>query len=265
LTNPRPLWGQRDLLRPLREFLQSAGLYDVTPRQFVLFSLASGAAAALFAQVALRWPFLTPVAALVGATLPLGYYKRRQERRRASFQTAVVDAVVQLRDGIRTGLAVQEALVGLAQTGPEPLRPEFRSLVRDMRLDNFEQALNAMRDRLADPLFDVLASTLILNEQLGGRNVSQVLDQLVNATRGQLRAEQEIRAQEMHNIVSVVALASIPVILLVWMRLANPGYLDVFTVWPGQLILIGSLLSLLAGYRLTRWFGRIPGEPRVLR
>ena len=265
LTNPRPLWAHRDVLHPLREFLIRAGLYDVTPRDFVLFSLGAGVLAALFAQLALRWSFLSPLAGVLGACLPLVYYMRRQARRRAAFQVAVVDAVVQLLHGIRTGLAVQEALIGLARTGPDVLRPEFAALVRDMRLSGFEQAVDGMRDRLADPLFDTVANALILNEQLGSRSVTQILEQLATATRGQLRAEQEIQAQQSHNMATVTVMAAIPVALLVAIRLLNPTYLDVFTVWPGQLWLIGSLISLVIGYRASHWFGRIPGEARVLR
>ena len=45
----------------------------------------------------------------------------------------LTEAIAQLRDGIRTGLSVQEALAALARNGPEVLRPEFGGLVRDLR------------------------------------------------------------------------------------------------------------------------------------
>ena len=54
-------------------------------------------------------------------------------------------------------------------------------------LDGFETALVRLRERLADPVADVVVASLLLNDSLGGRNVSQVLDRLAQATRAQLR------------------------------------------------------------------------------
>ena len=53
--------------------------------------------------------------------------------------------------------AAEEAFVGLARSGPAPLRPECRRLVRQARLDGFAAALAAMQARLADPVFDSVA------------------------------------------------------------------------------------------------------------
>src|SRR5579872_2648158 len=82
LTNPRTAASQRDLLRPLREFLARAGLYDVTPREFLVFSLVAGLACGLVAQAALQWTFVSPLAGLLGGCLPFAYYSQRQHRRR---------------------------------------------------------------------------------------------------------------------------------------------------------------------------------------
>ena len=57
---------------------------------------------------------------------PYVYYVRRHDRRRAAVQDALVEAIEQLRDAIRTGLSVQEALAGLARSGPSALRSGVR-------------------------------------------------------------------------------------------------------------------------------------------
>ena len=86
------------------------------------------------------------LAAGLGLVAPLGYYVQRHDRRRAELQAALAEAIGQMRDAIRTGLSVQETLGALARSGPEPLRPEFARLVREMRLAGFEPALTAMRE-----------------------------------------------------------------------------------------------------------------------
>ncbi len=265
LTHPREVRLQLHTPTALDDFLRRAGLPDVTPRDFALFSLCAGLVTGLLAQLLLGWPIVSILAALFGLFAPLAYYVQRHDRRRAALQNALVEAIAQLRDAIRTGLSVQDALVGLARTGPETLRPEFATLVREMRLVDSETALSNMRDRLADPLFDVVAATLILNDRLGGRNVSQVLDRLAHATRAQLRIQDELRAYQAQTVMSARVVAAMPVLVLVVIRQLNPRYLAVFNDWSGQVLLALCLVSIVIGYVSMLWLTRMPGERRIFR
>jgi len=251
-------------LREMRDFLIRAGLRTISPIDFLLFSLAAAAAAALAAQIFLGWGVVSLLAAGLGGVAPLLYYVHRHDRRRAATQAALVDSIAQLRDSIRTGLSVQEALVGLARSGPDALRPEFAALVRDMSFRGFEAAIGAMRARLADPVFDVVAAALTLNDRLGGRNVSQVLDRLAHATRAQLQVQHELRAYQARNVMSARVVAAMPLVVLVAVRRVNPGYLAIFNDWWGQLLLAGCLASIAIGYSAMLWLTRLPGDRRVL-
>jgi tight adherence protein B len=259
LTDPRPPADASPRLRRVEEFLVRAGLRDVTPRDFLLFSLGAGLLTGLLAQALLGWGVVSVLAGLVGALAPLAYYLRRHDRRRAAVQSALVDAIAQLRDGIRTGLSVPETLAGLARTGPEALRADVARLVRDARLIGFERALGEMRDRLADPVFDMVAASLLLNDRLGGRHVSRVLDRLAHATR------EELRAAQARNVLSARIVAAVPLVALVAVRQVNPAYLAVFDDPLGQVVLAGCVASTALGYAAMLWITRPPGEPRVLR
>ena len=265
LTNPRPADGRQRRLQQVDEFLVRAGLRDVTPRDFLLFSAGAGLLAGTIAQVLLGWGVVSLLALVLGGAAPFVYYLRRHERRRAAVQAGLAEAIAQLRDAIRTGLSVQEALVGLARSGPEALRPEFAILVRELRLVGFEPALVALRERLADPLFDVVAASLILNDRLGGRNVGQVLDRLAHATRAQLRIQEELRAYQARNVLSARIVAAVPLVVLIVIRQLNPAYLTIFDDWSGQVLLGGCVVSTALGYGAMRWLTRLPGERRVLQ
>lgn len=265
LTNPRPPSPERRRMRRVEEFLIRAGLREVSPRDFVTFSLGAGVVVGVLTHLLLGWGVVSVIAAGLAVAAPTAYYVQRHDRRRATFQVALVEAIGQLRDGIRTGLSVQEALVGLARTGPETLRAEFTFLVREMRLVGFEPSLAAMRDRLADPVFDVLAATLLLNDRLGGRNVSQVLDRLAHATRAELGIQQELRAFQSRNVLSARIVAAVPLVVLVALRQVNPGYLAMFNDWTGQMVLAGCVLSVALGFGGMLWMTRLPSEGRVLQ
>jgi tight adherence protein B len=264
LARPRERWFGPLQLRAVREFLSRAGLHRVTPRDFLVFSIAAGGAAGLTTQLFLGWGVVSGLAGAAGLLAPYAYYVRRHDRRRSAVQDALVEAIEQLRDAIRTGLSVQEALVGLARTGPEALRGEFAALSREARLIGFDAALAAMRDRLADPVFDVVACALAVNDRLGGRQVSQVLDRLADATRAQLRIQHELRAQQGRTVLSARIVAAAPLAALVGLRATNPAYLAIFDSVGGQVVLIGCALGVGLGYMAMLYLTRLPGQRRVL-
>jgi tight adherence protein B len=103
-----------------------------------------------------------------------------------------------------------------------------------------------------------------LNDRLGGRNVSQVLDSLAQATRAQLRVQGELHAYQARTVLSARIVAAVPLVVLIAIRALNPSYLAVFSDWSGQLILAGCVLSVALGYLAMLWLSRLPGEPRVL-
>jgi tight adherence protein B len=265
LTAPRRPTGEGWWRRPVEGALARAGLSGAAPQDLLLASCCAAIVAAAPTQLALGWTVVSLLAGALGAMAPIAYLVRRHDRRRAEVQTAMVGAIGQLRDAIRTGLSVPDAFVGLARGGPAVLRPELTTLVREMRLIGFEPAIGAMRDRLADPLFDVVAASLVLNDRLGGRNVSQVLDRLAHATRAQLRIQDELRALQARNVLSARIVAAIPLVVLVVIRQLNPTYLSIFSDWWGQVLLAACLLSIFVGYVGMRWMTRLPTERRVLR
>jgi tight adherence protein B len=264
LARPREHPFASPRLHAVRDFLARAGLEGVTPRDFVVFSLASGCLAALVAQLFLGWGVVSGLAGGLGLLAPFAYYVRRHDRRRAVVQDALVEAIEQLRDAIRTGLSVQDALAGLAHSGPQPLRAECAALTREARLIGFEAALRAMRDRLADPVFDVVACALSVNDRLGGHQVSQVLDRLAEATRAQLRIQHEVRAHQGRSVLSARIVAAAPLVALIGLRAANPRYLAIFDSVVGQMVLIGCAVSVGVGYAAMLYLTRLPGQKRVL-
>src|SRR5438045_8353939 len=75
LTRPKTARAPRErgLNSRMREFLVRAGLFDVSPRDFLLFSITAGALAGIVAQYVLGWPMISVVAAAGGAAAPILY------------------------------------------------------------------------------------------------------------------------------------------------------------------------------------------------
>jgi tight adherence protein B len=263
-SRPSAFAGRRTWLSSAEDSLRHSGLEGVSVRSFVLTSCASGLVVAIAAQVILGWPAVTVAAAALGTLAPLSYFGPRRERRRAAMQVALVEMTAQLRAAIQGGLSVQQALVELAQTAPEALRPDLARLVLDLRLKGLVPALGDLRDGLADPLCDQLVAALILNDRVGGRQVGPVLDRLAQATRASLAVVEEAKARQSQAVISARVVALVPAVALVGLRVIAPNFMSVYDEPLGQLVLVACVLWVLIGYGAMRCLGRLPETPRVL-
>jgi tight adherence protein B len=258
-VSPRSSW------RLLEEFLHQAGLHDVTPRDFVLFSVGAGVLVGTAAQLILGWPLVSVVAAFFGASLPYVWYATRHEGRRARVQAELADAMDLLRDSIRAGGDVLQGLTALGEYGPPLLRLEFDRAVQQMAHGStLRGALIGMRERLADPVFDTCVATLLLNENLGSGQLGVVLAELAEAVRDELRVRAEQRSRQLQMVWSARVIALLPVVVLATIRTVSPQYLDIFNSTSGQLVLGACALSVVVGYGAMRWTSRLPIDERVL-
>lgn len=256
---PRRRW------RRVQEFLHRAGLHDVTPRDFVLFSLGAGVLSGAAAQLIMGWPLVSLVVGGLGAGLPFVWYASREDARRARVQAELADAMSLLRDSIRAGGDVAQGLIAIATYGPALLKPEFERAVQLMAHGStLREALLGMRERLADPVFDTCVATLLLNEKIGSPQLTPVLSELAQAVRDELRVQADLRAQRTRVVLSARVIAAIPLFLLFATRAISPHYLDLFDSVEGQLILGGCAASVVLGYQAMRWTSRLPVEQRVL-
>ena len=258
LTRPVATEHSVRLNERIERWLRRAGVHGVAARDFALASLGAGLAGGVIAQLWLRLPVVSIGVAGLGAALPAAFFQARQERRQAALEAAVVEAIAQLRDAIRAGLSVEAGLGGLATTGPVLLRPEFATLTREARYLGFARALEGLRQRLENPLLETTIHTLQINDRLGGRQVSTVLDGLAQATRAQGRVRAEMRAAQAKQVLAARIVALIPFVVLLVLRTAASGYAAFFATPIGEVWLAGCVASVVAGYWLMRRLGRLP-------
>ncbi len=254
-------WGR---LERMAAFLRQSGVEGVSVRDFLLLCAAAGVLLAIAVQITLGWVLVSVATAAVGTVLPLAYLAPRRERRRELIQLGLVDLASQLRAAIQAGYSVQEGLVQLAQSDGSALAPDLALLALGIRLQGLPAALSAFRDRLADPLADQIVSALLLNDRLGGKQMSPVLTRLAEATRQELAVQQEAKARQGQAVLSARVVAVVPVIVLFGLRLVAPDFMAVYDQPLGQLVLVGCFLWVAVGYAAMRWLGRLPQERRVL-
>lgn len=244
------------LVRPGTRGDLGSRLTSLGPRVVVA---AAGAATAFAAT---GWPVAALAGGVLGAAVPGALRRSREERARLERREAGAEVSSRLRDAIRSGIGVSDALAQCAENAPRAIRSDLRRLVSQARVSGIPGAAEAFAERMADPSADLLASALSTSERLGSRNLSDVLDALGEATSAQAVAVREARARQTRNRMSARIVATVPLLLLLAIRRANPAYLAPFAEATGQAVLAFAFALIWVGYVFMRRAARIEGGVR---
>jgi len=255
----------RDRSRRLRDWMTQAGIRNVTAGQLVAFCAATGLLAGVLLLALSRSPWIALAFAVLAGYLPLMLLKARQRRCSRELQEVWPDAIDHLASGVRAGLSLPEALVGLAERGPEPLRPPFAAFADSYHASgSFAAALDLLKAELADPTADRVVEALRVAREVGGTELGRTLRTLSAFLRDEYRVRRELEARQ--SWVQVAARLSFATPWLVLLLLATKPEAVAAYRGPGGALVIGIGAAMAtAGYRLMLVIGRLPQEERVLR
>jgi len=249
----------------IRDLLVQADVQSVSPQAMIASCAGVGLTVALAVLVLSQSPPIAVCFGLIAAWLPAGLVLGRARRRRAVLRELWPEAVDNLSSGVRAGLSLPEALGQLAERGPEPLRPAFAAFARDYRATGrFGEALDDLKDRLADPVADRICEALRITREVGGSDLGRLLRSLSAFLREDARTRAELQARQSWTVNAARLAVAAPWAVL-GILATRPESVRAYNSGPGVLVLaIGAGLSVLA-YRLMLLLARLPEEQRVLR
>jgi tight adherence protein B len=257
--------GGASLRERMGDWLLQAGLEGVTLPMLVCTTLAGALAGGLLVHALLGWPVADLVGGVAGGLAYPVWLRSRHARQRDRVRQALVEVIERIRDAVASGLDVGAALVDLAQNGPEVLRPQLQQLVAELRAGvPFAEAVEALRRRLADPTFDLVAEALILRDEVGGDRFGACLDQVARGVRAQIALRGRLAAARGRLYLSARILALLPLGLLVYLRWSSPTAARAYQTAIGQEVLAGAALVIVVGYVATLWLARLDEDERVL-
>lgn len=263
---PRPQRPDKPTLAGrLQETLTVAGIESVTPNQL----LGSCAGLGVFVFVAfflVSRVWTVPLAfGLFAAYLPLALVRLRARRRRTELRELWPDVVDNLASSVRAGLALPEALAAIAQRGPEELRTPFLRFAEDYRATGrFNDCLDRLKARLADPVGDRIIESLRIAREVGGSDLGRLLRTLSGFLREDLRTREELEARQSWTVNGARLAVAAP-----WLVLGafsfNREFVKAYNGPAGFAVLVVGALVCLVAYRLMVRLGRLPEDQRVLR
>jgi tight adherence protein B len=262
-TMPRQPRVERRTSR-LRELLDNAGLLTLSVRGLLGVCSACAVLVAVSVQVLSGAP---PVAAVFGAMAgyaPVALVGSRARRRRRELTEVWPDAVDNLASAVRAGMSLAEAVSGLSERGPEPLREPFGAFAREYQLSGrFEECLDRLKGRLADPVGDRVVEGLRVAREVGGGDLGRLLRNLSGHLRDDARTRAELEARQSWAVNGARMAVAAPWLVLLLMCFQRDVIARYASAAGAVVLTVGAVLCVVA-YRLMLRIGRLPVERRVM-
>lgn len=171
-----------------KELEQMFIFVSVDKLQRIKWAVSIGLAFVVFL---LAWdtPWPAPVV-LAGLFAVLGYWMPEivliymRHKRRRDFSDQLVDGLVLMASGLRSGYTLEQAIEMLIKEMPAPISQEFELVRREwvvLHLD-VDQALRNCVGRTKDEDLDLVVTAIQITRQLGG-NLPEVFDRIVAMVR----------------------------------------------------------------------------------
>lgn len=244
--------------------IQQAGLGGLRPSGLVGLCTATALLAGLLAQALSGTAPVALAFAVIAGYLPWAAVAGRARRRRRALAEVWPEAVDHLASGVRAGLSLPDALAALAVRGPAPLQPAFAAFALDYQTSGrFGEALDRLKDRLADPVGDRVVEALRVAREVGGGDLGRLLRHLSGYLRDDLRTRSEMESRQSWTVNAARLAVSAPWVVLLLMSWQSE-VIGRYASTAGVLVLTGGGVACVVAYRLMTWIGRLPDEPRVL-
>lgn len=173
------------------------------------------------------------IVGFVGWLLPNMVLKMRVSARRKAFQGQLLDALIQMSNGLRAGYSFLQAMEAVAREMPPPVSEEFSRVTREISLGKpVDDALIDLAERMVSKDLDFVVTVIQIQRQIGG-NLSEILDSVAATIRERLRLMGQIRALTAQGKMGGIVIAALPFGLFIIMYLLNPEVQgSLFTVEP---------------------------------
>lgn len=259
---PRSDRGRR---RRLRDWMTRAGVGSVSLGELLAFcgGVAAVTGLALLAMTHAVW--LAVAFAVFAGYLPVAVLKARHGRRVRERREVWPDAIDHLVSAVRAGMSLPDAVSALADRGPDALRESFGHFTAAYHATGrFGEALDRLKEELADPAADRVVEALRVARDVGGSDLGRTLRTLAAFLRDEHRVRKELEARQSWVIVAARLAFGTPWFVLLLLA-TKPEAVAAYQRPGGAVVIaVGAVLA-TAGYRLMLRIGRLPTEERVLR
>lgn len=215
------LFAARSFTSELQAKLVTAGI-PFKGEEYITISLGIIIFAPLLTYLGSQNFWLAVIVFILALILPWLYISIKREKRLATFEQQLADALMIMANALRAGFGFQQAMETVVKETTPPIATEFEWTLREMGLGfNQEEALLNLGRRVNSREMDMVISGIIIQRQVGG-NLAQILDNLVVTMRDRNRIKKQVRVLTAQGKMSGLIVGLLPVVLVAIMLVINP-------------------------------------------
>lgn len=236
----------------LSRLIEQSGL-GWRPGRFVLLTVVSALMCGALVYLFTGFLVVALPPAILGATLPWLYARRRKAKRVAAFEEIFPDAIDLLGRAIRAGHAFSTALKMVADEMGAPLGPEFRRVFEEQRFGlPLDESLSGLAERIDLADVRIFNTGVLVPREVGG-NLAEILDNLARTIRERFTIQRQVRVYTAQGRFTGYLLAALPIIIGFLIYLLNRDYMSI--LWAekiGRILIATALLLQIVGFFVIR-------------
>jgi tight adherence protein B len=217
--------------------LERAGI-DLSAGEFVLIATVSTMFGVLLGALFMGLLGLLVVGGCTAGAFAL-VVSTKAAKRQAAFADALPDALTLLSGSLRAGHSFPQAMDALTQELTGPISEEFRRALFEIQLGHsVGDALRSVARRVRSEDFDWVVQAIDIQREVGG-DLAAVLDNVGATIRDRTRIARQIRSLTAEGRFSGLVLFALPIVVLLFLMIVNPGYMDALTDTLAGMLLLG--------------------------
>lgn len=203
-----------------------------------------------------RMVIAVPVAAGFGVAawfLVVSFYRRKLRRRREAFESRLLDLTMGLTNGMKSGLALGQALDAFARRVSDPMREELNIVIKETRLGvELPEAFERLYRRMPCEDLHLLVTAVSLTTRSGG-SLAEVLEEMSKIIRARTEFQERLKNMTAQGRFEAIAIACAPVAAFLLLNAIDPALMrPLVTTGVGWLTVGGATLLVGLGYAVLR-------------
>lgn len=212
-----------------------------------------------------RWVVLGGATALLVFFAPSLFGGARSERVAIARLEGLAAWTESLRDTIAGAVGLEQAIPATATAAAPSIREQLMNLSDRLRVRTpLPTALQQFADDLDDSSADLIVAALMLNSQLRGPGLRDVLTSLAGSARDELEMRRRVNAGRASTRRSVQIVMGITVLFVLGLALFNRSYVEPYSGTVGQTVLFLILSCFAAGFAWMRRLSAFEAPERFL-
>ena len=227
----------------------------IKPEQLLKIRICSGILSGAFLLLILIYcnvqnPWIYITCSLIFGTAayfaPMLYFLYKEKQRKEAFESKLLDLTITLASGMRSGLALAQALEAAAQRIGDPMKEELGIVLKEYRLGlELADALERLNQRMPCEDLHLLVTSIRLSVKSGGSLVD-VLEEMINTIRSRTEFQERLKNMTAQGKFEALAMSLSPVAAFIMLYIIDPVLMTPMVTTGTGWSAIGVIAALIA-------------------